>query len=200
MNDAHRVRGREGREQLVEKRRQLAQLHGGVHLQVLVERVTLEQVHHDVRLLGARDGAEAEDVDDGGVADGVDGARFTNEALHHLGIIGVVGLEDLDGHGLADDLVHPAVHHAHRTGADERLDLVALDHLTQERIGDRGQVHVANGLVTDLGTHGGRKLPETQLDATASHTGSASAESMKRQWWAKSVPFLEADSTSARAT
>jgi len=71
--------------------------------------------------------------------------------------------------------VHPPVHHAHRSGADEGFDFVALDDLTQERIRDRTDVHVPNGLIADLRSHGWPKLPETQLEATASRLARSSA-------------------------
>ena len=71
-----------------------------------------------------------EDADDAGMADEVDGQRFGEEALAHLGILRKLRVQDLDRGARTDALVHGLQDHAHAAGADGSHHAVAADAVT----------------------------------------------------------------------
>ena len=75
------------------------------------------------------------DLDDVGVVDAVDGARFAEEAFAPGRIAGELGVHDLDGAEPLDEDVPGEVHRRHRAGAEARDEPVALrDRAAEQRI------------------------------------------------------------------
>ncbi len=62
------------------------------------------------------------------VADARRRLGLTDEAPHGLLVFGELGMQDLDGHLLADDLVVGQVHPPHATLAEDVVDDVAFPH------------------------------------------------------------------------
>jgi hypothetical protein len=128
----HTLRMREGeaREDLPRDVQRLVRL-GRVVFEVLVERLTVEQLHDQV---GAAAGhAEVVHAEHVGVLQREKGARLALEALAQLGGVHQVVVQHLHRHGGATDLLG-AVHHAHAALTEHGGDAVApVEHLTEER-------------------------------------------------------------------
>src|SRR5690606_36371248 len=88
---------------------------------------------HDEEKRAIVEGAEVEDLDDVGVAERADYARFAQEALDVGALQAPVGVEDLDRHLLVEPHVHRGVDRAHRAAPDEPMDpVLAVDEAIAE--------------------------------------------------------------------
>ena len=98
-----------------------------IALDALGQRLAFEVLHDDV---GSAVGllAIVGDLDETGVLDAVDGARFIEEARDELGIAGVLAVQDLDGDAALDGFVDRLVDRTHPTFADIAYDAVGADH------------------------------------------------------------------------
>lgn len=101
--------------------------------QAIGERSAFDEFGDDV--LGAVVGADVEDRDDVRMVERAGGARFLAEPLKPFGVFRVGCREHLYGHVAVEAAVARPVDLAHRTSADQHLDLVGAD----ER--SRGQGH-----------------------------------------------------------
>ena len=94
-----------------------------------VERLAVDQFHHQVcqRLArGVAGLAVVVDPGDAGVVELRGGAGLESEALEKFRILGELGLEDLDGYLAVEAVVHCLPHLAHSARRDEPQQSVAL--------------------------------------------------------------------------
>src|SRR5207237_8463686 len=92
----------------------------------IVERVALQPLHDEVAA-SVGETAEAEDVDDVRVADGVDRARLEDEALDEPGVERQGRVHDFDGGLLADERMRSTVDRRHAAVAELAIDRVLAD-------------------------------------------------------------------------
>ena len=98
---------------------------GAAH-QSLLQCFAVKELHDDVGRSIVEDTGIV-DVHDVGVADGIGGPRFGDEAAGDLWIGGVGGRKHLDGGLAADAGMLGQIHLSHTPLSDEALDLVVAD-------------------------------------------------------------------------
>jgi hypothetical protein len=67
-------------------------------------------------------GAHVDDLDHVAMTHQARGLRLAHEARHHVALVGELGSQQLDGHGLAEDQVGRAIHLAHATGPEQSVE------------------------------------------------------------------------------
>jgi hypothetical protein len=126
VNDAGLVRSRERLEQPVEQRDDVGDGERVVGLEVVLQRLAFEQLHHQERpAVGQHVGAE--DVDDGGVPNRVHHARLFEQPPRFDDRLAGRRAHHLDGDALANHRVHRLVHLTHRASAELAHDFVFAD-------------------------------------------------------------------------
>ena len=123
MDDAASMRGGERVAHLAHERHRARGVQPRLAPQQMRE-IFAGEVFHDVIGRAVAAAPEIEDVDDAVVANGVDGARFVEEAADGGVVARELGLEHLDGDDAPDLGMHRAIDRAHATRADEPRQLV----------------------------------------------------------------------------
>ncbi len=124
MHDGARVGGFEHVEHLDRDGQELALAERRRALDAVLQRLAVEQLHHDVGrpLVGARrDAVVVEDLHDAGVVHLVRGVPLAQEALAHLGVARQAGVQDLDRRA-RPVAVPPLVHRGHAADAEHALE------------------------------------------------------------------------------
>ena len=120
MRDAGFVSRIQGACGTTQDRQRLFELERAVLVDVIFQRLALEQLHREV-LPAVGQLSEVEDVDDATVLDLIDRLRLREETLDHAAALHVLAVEHLDRRLLPDDGVYGAVDVAECAGAD-RVD------------------------------------------------------------------------------
>ena len=94
-----------------------------VAAQDILERVSLDELHHDHQRSVVR-GIDSEHLSDRGVREAGDGAGLPQEPLLVPGVLDVLLVQDLDGDATVEETVAAAVHLSHTAFPDLDLDLV----------------------------------------------------------------------------
>ena len=122
MDDAARVRVRDRLDHGPHHGQRPVLAGGRVHVgQEPLERVALDQLHHDRRAIALDD---VEDLDDAGVLEVGLEQGLLLKARPQPWVHRHVRQQDLDGHVLAQRRVLPPIHHAHPASSDAVDDLV----------------------------------------------------------------------------
>jgi hypothetical protein len=130
VHDAARVCGGERGRDLARDAQRVDRGQPAHALQTLVERLALEQLHHDERrAVGVV--AEVVDLHDAGVGDRGGGARFIEEARDHLGILRERREENLHRRAATEQRVLGEVDRAHAALPEGADDAVATDDVPQ---------------------------------------------------------------------
>ncbi len=128
MDDARLVREFERIQQLGHQAENRAEVVPLVGVEVVLELLALDVLHHDVREIAL--GSEVVHLHDVAVVEPRDGAHFTLEAHgnHARGfLIELAGEDGLDRHPAAQVRVEAVVHQTHRPLAENALDLVTAE-------------------------------------------------------------------------
>jgi hypothetical protein len=136
--------------------------------QPLGERLALEELE-DLVAAAVGEGAEAEDVDDVGVADLVDRARLLHEAQHRLAPAREAACDDLDRGALADQRMHRGVDRRHAAGAEDAGHRVVTDaraDLERDLVLGGAEAQ-ATAVVRTGGEHGGPALAAASASRAA---------------------------------
>src|SRR5207244_537110 len=91
-----------------------------------IERFAFEELHHDVRDAFARI-AEVEHLDDTGIDDLRDRARFVEEALHGFLALAVLGTQNLDRRFAAEQLMLAYIDRPHGAFFEETEHAVGAE-------------------------------------------------------------------------
>src|SRR5207253_707072 len=124
MDEARAMRGAERGADLAHERRHLSRRAAAVALQELAEVHAAEELHDEEE--GALfELARVVDGDDAGMIDPGHGARLLLEAHPHFGVVEVLGLDQLHGHGAIELLVVRLVELGHAARGDAADEAVA---------------------------------------------------------------------------
>jgi hypothetical protein len=126
VHDAGLVRRLQRRGDLAGDRQRARRRQRAVVVHHLAEGAPLQELHDEVvqAVVGL---AEVGDVHDVRVPDLVDRPGLLEEARHELGVRAHVGVQDLDGHPLADGRMDAEVHRPHAAAGQRALHPVAAD-------------------------------------------------------------------------
>ena len=123
-------------------------IQGGVAGDEPAQRLTVDELHHDVRL--ASGDALVEDADDCRVVDQGSGTRLPVELRRELVILAKVSPHDFDRYGSLESRITGSVDRRHTAPGDFCEDLVAVvQHTSDHRVVGTAFVH--HGLLGKLG-------------------------------------------------
>ncbi len=112
-------------QRLTDQGRKLVRQEPTAVLDAVGQRIAVQELHDDVAI-AVRQNAQVEHLQDVIVADATSGLRLTFEALHHLGVAGERGVQDLDRHAAIDAHVLALEDGAHAALADQPDDAVLV--------------------------------------------------------------------------